>query len=521
MPPKAGTSKSKGQGKAKANVSPDGGKQKKVDAKLGDEDQEQAPIQGGTDKGKGKAKADTAEETENAKGKAKAGAKKGKSKPKPQTQLQSEAKGKEKSEPLEEQDDIVDKRDRNVANTVRRLRLQIEEHKSVELYHSPYRLYNIEGKPLSGFETVESQPFPEKGLDLRTLAACSSSAEDWFAYAGDIMPLPLEYPRRRDHDTKQYYGIGIPRAYIRAHEIVRYVILWLNRMEGVVYDVHNTATRRVFQENLFGEKDTPQIAIPDDLLEKIHLYNAMLQLGIAFYFQRDLIDALVNQMQATDLKNCHLDTLEMTIGRFYSSGIPALDPVPNHLIGEYAFRTNKDCNFPEPPRGLKILDAENEVDELSRKQLFLPKGEVREWLEYKDVHAQRLDYPDDTVIVPPKLEVLGRAIRHWSGVRRRGKTRARAAYMGYTLNIGKVYKWYTKEEMRRDGARVLHRDYFEYDTCRLRSVTTRPGTWTGRDPIVTAAASETTVDKVDARSPCMVSNSKAVCTILSDASEQM
>ncbi|KAF1834756.1 hypothetical protein BDW02DRAFT_568722 [Decorospora gaudefroyi] len=227
--------------------------------------------------------------------------------------------------------------------------------------------------------------------------------------------------------------------------------------------------------------------IPNDPLEKIHLYNAMLQLGLPKFVQLPLIDALVLQMYQTKLTACHLDTLEMTVGRFYSRGVAVLDPVLNHFIGTYSFREWNDRKPPawpgtKPPT--RDGGAPNEQSDVGpspgkkgagKGKDVLPKPVnfdkmKRKYLEYTKQQAQRGKFGKDTYLLPPKLPVLGHSIKHWSGLRSSGSTAA--AHIGYPLNIGKDRNF----TRRRDG--TLGR-CVEEDTNRLAGQayyqTNRPG----------------------------------------------
>jgi hypothetical protein len=81
--------------------------------------------------------------------------------------------------------------------------------------------------------------------------------------------------------------------------------------------------------------------IHEDLVNKIHLYNAMLQLGIPSVVRRLLIHRLVDQMYRKNLNACELETLEMTVGRFHSQGVPVLDPVLCYFVSTYPLHSCK------------------------------------------------------------------------------------------------------------------------------------------------------------------------------------
>ncbi|KAH7070617.1 hypothetical protein BKA63DRAFT_476019 [Paraphoma chrysanthemicola] len=396
-----------------------------------------------------------------------------------------------------------------------RIQIVVDKQHFTELYYSQYS--ELEREVLPRFDNIEEGTYPkdELGLDRNTLIACSSAAEDYFTYEpnGNDLHLPVCYPRKhvinikynefvesyKDMEgaesglkaRKKYLRqIDDQMALVRGQEIEKYIVPWLQNMEKHVLKNHKDPKKRRHTEGTLNELKAalPQICIPEGLLEKIHLYNVMLQLGIRSYFQRPLIDALVLHMYRTGLNQCHLDTLEMTICRFYSRGIAVLDPVLNHLIGTYAFRSLNDRQNPTPsPAHRNLSDGMDKAeDERQDEQLYLPKGTKRLWLEYSNVKPNsREKYPDDTVILPPRLEVLGHCIRHWSGVRRNGSTVA--AHTGYPLNVGRVRKYYrrgpTSPIRHSAGDKGIH--YVDYSTYRLRKTASyslhRPGSVAGSE----------------------------------------
>jgi hypothetical protein len=239
--------------------------------------------------------------------------------------------------------------------------------------------------------------------------------------------------------------------------------------------------------------------IPTDLLEKIHLYNAMLQLGLPKFVQLPLIDAIVLEMYERKLSQCELDTLEITVGRFYSRGIAVLDPVLNHLIGTYAFRTQDDRRQLQSPADgrtsaeeaveksstdksgktdkrahMKRADGTHEkiVEDGAEPEPVVFSETKRKYLEYAEQEVDRGVYTGDTYLLPPKLLVIAHSIKHCSGVRKNGSTAA--AHTGFPLNVGR-YKKFT----RRDGATAIDvEEYVEYETNRLARTTgykRRPG----------------------------------------------
>jgi hypothetical protein len=351
-----------------------------------------------------------------------------------------------------------------------------------ELYYQDSSI--LCGRYLDLNNRSESAPLPEGGLDRRTLMKCCSLADEFFTFNPDktILYLPVEYPRRLmenvpwdgfSEDTKRFpemvhdpVDIAAKRkyfrqaddqmAFIRDKEIKNYIVPWITQMERVVEKL----------PEMEPMNKLPLIQIPENLLEKIHLYNAMLQLGIASFFQRPLIDALILQMYQMNLEECHLDTLEMTVCRFYSRGVAILDPVINHLIGTYPLRSVADRRNAEPPSKLRVLLKESKEEQEAEKN-YLPDGGDRNWLDFKELPARRKDFPEDTVSLPPRLEVLGHCLRHWSGIRRNGSTAA--AHTGFPLNVGRVKKFYRRQ--RTDPIRTEENDeqlnYVDYSTYRL------------------------------------------------------
>jgi hypothetical protein len=334
----------------------------------------------------------------------------------------------------------------------------------------------IQGKIMDGFKIKQSGRLPPRGLDRRTLMRCSSLADGYFtSNPGEIeLKIPIIYPRH--HIAGKYHPIYDDQmAHVREGEITAYIIPWLRKMERLLKTKEECLKKRKGDPKkpvTIPLSELPAVGIPESLLEKIHLYNVMLQFGISSHFQRPLVDALILQMYQTNLSNCHLDTLEMTVCRFYSRGMAILDPVINHLIGTYFLRTATDRANPIPPDNLRRLNLveNNAVTEETR---YLPREAAREWLEYKNVQPDlRKYYPEDTVSLPPRLEVLGHCIRHWSGVRRNGGTAA--AHTGFPLNVGRVFKYYRRKPTdvvrpkHGDGNTRRNIDYADYSTYRLK-----------------------------------------------------
>jgi hypothetical protein len=358
-------------------------------------------------------------------------------------------------------------------------------------------------------------------VDRRILVACSTFAQDYFTHNPEKndLHLPVCYPeahKRGSHSRnsesensdQEDDKVGRQMAFIRPEEIKNYVIPWLKRMQEK-FDkagaAHSEPPRgsttplkrtRLAQSLVSWSDQSVVMGIPERLVDKIHLYNAMLQLGLPKFVQLPLIDVLVLQMYRTKLEACELDALEHTIGRFYSRGVAVLDPVLNHFIGTYSFRSLGDRTKPEPSghsarladdtdaAGKELakgtteenstesgaIDAINEEQANStttkadnNKSDLGPEKwkEKRRYLEYCDLDANRKDYSRDTYILPPELPVIGHSIKHWSGVRQNQSTAA--AHTGFPLNIGK----YKKLIRRNSKDAIDKKDWVEEETNRL------------------------------------------------------
>lgn len=274
-------------------------------------------------------------------------------------------------------------------------------------------------------------------------------------------------------------------AFIRAKEIEEYVLPWLDKVK-VYMDSRNkeshgsdvdhpgakkwrTAENKQHRELLANPGGPIAMDIPTPLLDKIHLYNVMLQLGLPRFIQRPLVEALISQLNRTRLSACHLDTLEITVGRFYSRGLAILDPVINHVIGTYYLRTLDDRRHPEPAgrsRSKKQGQAATTAVQAGPKDRVRADGSLetrfheeypspvdfgktkRKYLKFAEQDARRSELVHDTYILPPELAVLGHCVRHWSGVRRNGSVAA--AHTGFPLNTG-----LSRTFVRRDASVAL------------------------------------------------------------------
>ncbi|KAG9190809.1 hypothetical protein G6011_08897 [Alternaria panax] len=371
---------------------------------------------------------------------------------------------------------------------------------------------------LESFRQAKPYPILET-VDRNTLRTCSTFAHEYFTYNPEEneLHLPVCYPRQhhagRGHEPiaafdntfntrrngkRLAYPIDHQMAFIRPKEIEEYIVPWLKRVQRQFKgEGKRTGEMTKLARYLVSRSDPPiAMELPDALVDKLHLYNAMIQLGLPKFVQLPLVDKLVLQMYQTSLHACHLDTLEHTIGRFYSKGVAVLDPVLNHFIGTYSSRSLRDRTEPEPSgRNAKSADHTNAAGEKSTKEIpeelsteseagqaaneekldstpeRMAKRQTdpeldswrkrRKYLDFVDHSAGRADCPCDTYILPPELPVLGHSIRHWSGVRHNQSTAA--AHTGFPLNIGKYKKF-----IRRNSTDAIDvEDCYEEDTNRL------------------------------------------------------
>jgi hypothetical protein len=193
----------------------------------------------------------------------------------------------------------------------------------------------------------------------------------------------------------------------------------------------------------------PKPDTPESLEDKIHLYNAMLHLGIIKFFTNPLVEQLCADIYSARLADCELETLEHTVARFHSRGVSILDPVLSCFAGAYGLRSGNDRNGERLPPGFSVLPERE------------GKKESPGYLEYDEYDMDRVETtykngetpPYDTVIIPPELPILGHCVRHWSGVRESGD--ARAAHVGYPLHIGKMVYYIRELKRKASGEQPL------------------------------------------------------------------
>jgi len=357
---------------------------------------------------------------------------------------------------------------------------------TVDIIINPQRFKTLYCSPPHGDTTGTCWEWLKQGkkteeriqVNRRALIAGSSLAEEHFRYNPEstVLHLPVEWPRK--HNAGSVCGYikmeNAQMAYIRSNEIKSLLVPWLSRLLILLQmgDKKNndaesgalpatlaqrrTLTRATLMDP--AKEYTLHIEPPETLLDKIHLYNAMLQLGLPKFVQQPLVDALVLQMYQKPLQHCHLDVLEITIGRFHSRGMAVLDPVICHFIGTYAFRSLQDRETPGD-KADRAEETPEPADDLPscRPAHVAPDGQTdfaktgRQLLSFTNYNARRIAFPRDTFLLPPALPVLGHSIQNWSGVRRTGSTAA--AFTGFPLNIGEAFKY-----VRTSGTQALSND---------------------------------------------------------------
>jgi len=156
-----------------------------------------------------------------------------------------------------------------------------------------------------------------RAVDRATLMMCSTFADDHFRYnpGEKTLHLPVCYPRQHHsarpadesmEDFDRIFGgtsvagkklaeqSDSQMAFVRPKEIEQYVIPWLEKVQK---QRERAETPRREEDDARPPKKTkrahdlvkPHVAIPmnipDALEDKIHLYNAMLQLGLPKFVQ--------------------------------------------------------------------------------------------------------------------------------------------------------------------------------------------------------------------------------------------
>jgi hypothetical protein len=258
-------------------------------------------------------------------------------------------------------------------------------------------------------------PLNQDGLDKQMFMMFSHEARDHFTYNPDScrLPLPVKYPRKHVEGKKIYEERDDKwTAFVKPEPIQNSIVPWLHALSALRPGRHH--------RNTF-----PRIGRPEELRDKINLYNSMLQLGIPKFFQRKLIEELCMDIYSArlseDVEDFYL--LEMTIGRFNAQTVPVLDPVLCCLTGSFGLRDSDERREIRPyPYRKNQNDSENRPYSYGLKPF---KRESRTATEKPE---------DDELILPPKRPVIGHCLKHWSGVRENGDRRA--AHVGYPLHIG-------------------------------------------------------------------------------------
>jgi len=396
--------------------------------------------------------------------------------------LETEAMKDARTSGYRNQSSIPKKRDPNEESERKRVYFVVRQQEWFTLYTKNYATF---WEYMPKFDEPKSERFPHDGLDRATLMRCSSHANDYFRREPDAenLEMPIEYPEKHRYWgpeltlAEQKEGIlkyvqrdDNDMAHIRPAEIRDYIVPWLQKMEKFFGSEKSGKRKAKSPDNKpdqdddtnghYPVGDIPKVELPDALVEQIHLYNVMLQLGLPRFVQQPLIDVLVAGMYQRNLKDCELETLEMTVGRFYSEGVAVLDPVLCHFIGTYPLRTLADRQDPAPADANKPAKSKTgpkkyptQPNKRGQEHLWDVDRPVdftqtdRRYLEYATFLGHRKDFPRDTVVLPPKLPILGHSIRHWSGIRRNGSTAA--AHNGLPLDVGRVLKYYRRRPSHR------------------------------------------------------------------------
>jgi len=152
-------------------------------------------------------------------------------------------------------------------------------------------------------------------VDRATLRKCSTFADDHFTYnpGAKTLHLPVHYPRQHHaglgERTTQYFNenyescvdgkrlaeqLDDQMAFIRPKEIEVYIIPWLEKVqaqsnreedESDKEDDARSPKKTKRARKPTGPDGAITIGIPGALNDKIHLYNAMLQLGLPKFVQ--------------------------------------------------------------------------------------------------------------------------------------------------------------------------------------------------------------------------------------------
>lgn len=262
-------------------------------------------------------------------------------------------------------------------------------------------------------KSVLIPPKDEDPLDTETLIFCSNETRHLFEGDSKLaeVRLPAEYSRKHYENTRGYtwrHDVDDYYSYVQPAAIQKYIVPWLRKMEQI-----KTNGGKFNMEGKVNIKDgsglLPQIEIPrgpDQMEDRIHVYNSMLHLGILKYFQEPLIAELCDDVYNNKIKDSHLELLDITIGRFNSQAVAVLDPVLCCFTGAFNKRVRKE----------RLLIQPNPAN---------PDGSVSSGtLKYGHLKVPRrlgeTPGPNDTPIIGPGLPVLGHCLRHWSLVDEKG-----------------------------------------------------------------------------------------------------
>ena len=186
------------------------------------------------------------------------------------------------------------------------VKIIIDEQEYITLY---YEKGGIEWEVIKKFR--RKPPYTRlPAVDRATLMMCSTFADEHFRYnPGErTLHLPVRYPRQhhsaRDESMDDFHKIfgtlvhgkklaeqsDSQMAFIRPKEIKDYVIPWLEKVQKQSKEADEeedvrSPKKAKHAHDLARPGGAIAMGIPQALEEKIHLYNAMLQLGLPKFVQ--------------------------------------------------------------------------------------------------------------------------------------------------------------------------------------------------------------------------------------------
>jgi hypothetical protein len=284
------------------------------------------------------------------------------------------------------------------------------------LPHSFAPLYQVgigecSGEKIKDYEVVEAVVIPseeEDALDKTTLDWCSTQAREAFVLdkTRTEINLPCLWPPRLDINDGKYKLIRADVnhfSFVHPDTIKTYVVPFLRDLERFKSQSNMDEEARIVrlkEGNAINK--LPQFQIPETVEDRIHLYNCMLHLGILPHFKEPLIKKLCEDVKQNKLKDCHLELLEMTVGRLNAYAVPILDPVLCAFTGSF---------------GLRDEHERLKIQQLTDENGNPISGKLRYARQKDHDGTEREVQPWEERVIPPQLPVLGHCLKHWSYVR--------------------------------------------------------------------------------------------------------